>query len=620
MKQKQVKINPKAKKHSKQSNKELGKKIIGQEGETNDSEDDNVTVGAVMQTKRPAKKAGGKAVKKKEEDNDSVSEDEDIKVKPVTKKVIGKVVKTDKKKKERVEASDSDATEDTEDEDNVSKDDSVVIETANGSDVEDDDSNDDDQEIGSDDEVGNGEYVEEESDEDDDDEEEDQEKEGEEDDNDETPIEIPIEKGRGKILNTSLENKKFAEKSPGSMKESDMEEVLKPRGARCQSDKAMKMGNLATSVNKEEPSESRQYKSYIIVEGIESYTNQNDLKKHFASCGIIGNIRLIKSENISCAYIFFKSPSAATKALKLDKSILNGHAITVKPQKTKYVFNPKNTVSVINCKKLTTLDIATLERIFAKCGFIDEIHVLCMPKILAFVTFKNEEGLENALRLNGKTEEGLQLKIELCKKVTTKNDIERNATRSISLINCEQLESVDSAKLETIFSKCGTIENMRVVCGKNILAFITFIDEEAVENALKLNGETEEGLKLVIEKYKKLELHQQAKPNKSFSVLVNNLTAEVTVPDLYKLFSQCGDVSGVQMKFGKAVVNFKTADAFCKSFLLHETKLKNREIYLQPYTEKKVFLQNKALGHGKRPFTPHFPSSNGGPKRFKRKQ
>lgn len=310
-----------------------------------------------------------------------------------------------------------------------------------------------------------------------------------------------------------------------AMKESDMEEVLKPRGARCQSDKAMKMGNLATSVNKEEPSESRQYKSYIIVEGIESYTNQNDLKKHFASCGIIGNIRLIKSENISCAYIFFKSPSAATKALKLDKSILNGHAITVKPQKTKYVFNPKNTVSVINCKKLTTLDIATLERIFGKCGYIDEIHVLCMPKILAFVTFENEEGLENALRLNGKTEEGLQLKIELCKKVTTKNDIERNATRSISLINCEQLESVDSAKLETIFSKCGTIEKMRVVCGKNILAFITFIDEEAVENALKLNGETEEGLKLIIEKYKKLDLHQQAKPNKSFSVFVNNLTA-----------------------------------------------------------------------------------------------
>lgn len=73
----------------------------------------------------------------------------------------------------------------------------------------------DDQEIGSDDEVGNGEYVEEESDEDDDDEEEDQEKEGEEYDNDETPIEIPIEKGRGKIPNTSLENKKCAEKSPG---------------------------------------------------------------------------------------------------------------------------------------------------------------------------------------------------------------------------------------------------------------------------------------------------------------------------------------------------------------------------------------------------------------------
>uniref|UniRef100_A0A1B0AV73 RRM domain-containing protein n=1 Tax=Glossina palpalis gambiensis TaxID=67801 RepID=A0A1B0AV73_9MUSC len=555
MKQKQIKINPKGKTPFKQTKKEVVKKIIGHKGETNDSEEENVTVGAVMQTKRPAKKVVGKAINQKKEESGPISEDKNMKVAPVTKKMTGKVVKKEIKKNERVEASDSDATEDKEDEDNVSEDDSVVIETTNRLESEDDDSND-------------------------------------------------------------------------VMEEYKVEEESEPQGARCHVDKTINIRNSAISIKKEEeeeePSELRKNISHIIVEGIQTYTNQNDLKEHFANCGKIGSIKLIKSENISCAHIFFRSPFSASRALKLDKSILNGQTITIKPEKSKYVFNPKNSISIINCRKLTTLDIATLERIFAKCGSIDEIHVLCMPNILAFITFENEEGIENALRLNGKTEEGLQLKIELCKKRTinkrSSNDIEQNATRSISIINREHLESVDPAKLEAIFSKCGTIDKMRVVCGKNILAFITFIDEESVDNALELNSKTVEGLKLQIEKYKKLELHRPdpaLKPKKSYSVLVQHLNSDVTVPDLYKLFSQCGEVSGVQLKTGEAIVNFKTADAFCKSFLLHDTMLKNREIYLQPYTEKKVFLKNKELRHGKRPFTSHFPSSNGAPKRIK---
>ncbi|KAI9584404.1 DNA-binding protein modulo isoform X1 [Glossina fuscipes] len=622
MKQKQIKINPKAKTPFKQTKKEVVKKIIRHKGEANDSEDENVTVGAVMQTKRPAKKVVGKAINQKKEESGPISEDKNMKVAPVTKKMIGKVVKKEIKKNERVEASDSDAAEDKEDEDNVSEDDSVVIEATNRLESEDDDSNDDDQEIGSDDDVGNGKYVEEESDENDDDDDE-EDDDDQENDNNEAPIEIPIEKGCHKTPQPySLE------KLPGFMEEYKVEEESEPEGARCHADKTINIRNSAISIKKEEeeeePSELRKNISHIIVEGIQTYTNQNDLKEHFANCGKIGSIKLIKSENISCAHIFFRSPFSASRALKLDKSILNGQTITIKPEKTKYVFNPKNSISIINCRKLTTLDIATLERIFAKCGSIDEIHVLCMPNILAFITFENEEGIENALRLNGKTEEGLQLKIELCKKRTINkrslNDIEQNATRSISIINREHLESVDPAKLEAIFSKCGTIDKMRVVCGKNILAFITFIDEESVDNALELNSKTVEGLKLQIEKYKKLELHRpdpDLKPKKSYSVLVQHLNRDVTVPDLYKLFSQCGEVSGVQLKTGEAIVNFKTADAFCKSFLLHDTMLKNREIYLQPYTEKKVFLKNKELRHGKRPFTSHFPSSNGAPKRIK---
>ena len=78
---------------------------------------------------------------------------------------------------------------------------------------------------------------------------------------------------------------------------------------------------------------------------------------------------------------------------------------------------------------------------------------------------------------------------------------QRDPNLIIMLRNKQELEAIEGTILENIFSKCGEIEHMEVICGRNILAFIVFKNEQAVEEALKLNGKTEEGIELDVEKY-----------------------------------------------------------------------------------------------------------------------
>lgn len=78
----------------------------------------------------------------------------------------------------------------------------------------------------------------------------------------------------------------------------------------------------------------------------------------------------------------------------------------------------------------------------------------------------------------------------------------------------------------------------------------------------------------------------------------------MVVDDLKELFSKCGEVCAVILKRGFAIIHFKDTEAFCKSFLLNESIVKNQMIFLEPHSVKKqaIFNQKKAM---KRPFRPH---------------
>lgn len=139
---------------------------------------------------------------------------------------------------------------------------------------------------------------------------------------------------------------------------------------------------------------------------------------------------------------------------------------------------------------------------FAGCGEIEKINLFRKKTIaFAFVTYKSKEMAVEALKMHNTVLAGNTITVKAC---VNKEDItppQRDPKRTIALRNSMDLKGIEGSLLESIFSKCGEIESMDVICRKSALAFITFTNEEAVEEAHKLNGTTENGLLLEVAPY-----------------------------------------------------------------------------------------------------------------------
>lgn len=80
--------------------------------------------------------------------------------------------------------------------------------------------------------------------------------------------------------------------------------------------------------------------------------------------------------------------------------------------------------------------------------------------------------------------------------------------------------------------------------------------------------------------------------------------------DLKNLFSVSGEIKGVVIKRGFALIYFNDSDGYCKSFLLDESYIRNQMIFVEPHSVRKQtimksktakFLDSKK-GNRKRPF------------------
>lgn len=155
-------------------------------------------------------------------------------------------------------------------------------------------------------------------------------------------------------------------------------------------------------------------------------------------------------------------------------------------------------VYVKNIKLGTTAD--QIKKYFQSCGEVKSVKIIDRDtNNFAFVNFKDKAAVAEAIKLHNKKFNNATISVYA-------NDPQRkfkkrNEKLTIKLINKQDFKDLDSIKLEDIFSKCGEIIDLVVLCKKNTLAFITFKTEQAVQKVFELNGTTVQDIELEIAAY-----------------------------------------------------------------------------------------------------------------------
>lgn len=328
----------------------------------------------------------------------------------------------------------------------------------------------------------------------------------------------------------------------------------------------------------------------------DEYT-EKDLVAAFSKYGPIQTIKPIDSKPGS-ALISFKKLKAARKAVAEGNVTLktNTETITLNLTRRKSDTIKKErdvrrdcTVFVKNLKKGITAE--KLKKHFANCGDIDDV-TLILKRGFGFITFKKPESVQAALKLHCTVLSGTTIGVYL-HNIDNKMAI-RDPKRTIFLRNMQKLGSVSKEKLEKVFENVGEIQDIDIVCGKNVLAFITFKDPESMVNAQKLDGSTVDGLQLEIRQYNFPTF------NTNTSVFMMNVKPGVTEAEIRKFFEYAGEISNISIKNGFAVAKFADTDGFCKSFLLNEAILAGQPVFLEPFSEKKSYYIKKVQNLQKR--------------------
>ncbi|TMW48931.1 hypothetical protein DOY81_005996 [Sarcophaga bullata] len=322
---------------------------------------------------------------------------------------------------------------------------------------------------------------------------------------------------------------------------------------------------------------------------------QIDIVEAFAKFGAIDQIHLVVTPTGTVANVAFKTAkaaNAATAASRKIKVIDSPVEVTAKkPRKDKEEIDKTDKFGVKESRQRTVyvkyLKLHTTEdqvrEHFAGCGEIERCKVVSKSKItFSYVTFTEKESVKSALKLHNSVLNGGTVAVYECKPDKIVPLGQRDQKLIIMLRNKQHLEALEGATLEKIFSKCGQIDHMEVVCGKNILAFIVFKNEQAVEKALELNGKTEEGVELEVEKYDG--------NKKKTCIHVSNIHPSCTLEDLKNHFSVAGEFKSVILRKGFAIIYFQDTDGYCKSFLLDESYIKKQMIFVEPLSARKQTL------------------------------
>ncbi|KAL3234533.1 U4/U6 snRNA-associated-splicing factor PRP24 [Nakaseomyces bracarensis] len=238
----------------------------------------------------------------------------------------------------------------------------------------------------------------------------------------------------------------------------------------------------------------------VLVQNIPRSYNQGKIKKYFADCGQVIQVNTYESwfEKIRCqmARIEFATAEAAQSALTKTYKTMGNNTIEVTPLKdcTVWLTNYPPKYNQRDIRELfKSMEIVALNVRLPSLRFNSN-------RRFAYVDVANEENVHKAVQeLNGKVIDGFKM-------VAKKSDPELKTKRSdapvlerreIILRNLPK-DMLDITKIKEIFSKFGTIEEVRLPKRQfailehlhHACAFVIFSSHEEAEAALVLNGES----------------------------------------------------------------------------------------------------------------------------------
>lgn len=230
----------------------------------------------------------------------------------------------------------------------------------------------------------------------------------------------------------------------------------------------------------------------VYVKYLKHGTTEEQIQAHFESCGEIERIKLVERNSVAFAFVTFTDKAVVESAKKLHNSVLNDTTIGVYENSVNSNGqlgnrDEKLTIILKNTKQnFDKMEGSKLESIFADCGEIASMDVLCKKNTLAFITFKTEDAVEKAFKLNGETVQDVELEIE-------HYNAEKKKT-SIYIANVSK--DATEEDLQTLFAKAGEISALILRKG---FAIIHFKDSEAYCKSFMLDESYVKGQMVFIE-------------------------------------------------------------------------------------------------------------------------
>lgn len=266
-----------------------------------------------------------------------------------------------------------------------------------------------------------------------------------------------------------------------------------------------------------------------------SACKQIDVIEAFAKYGVIRQIHIGSVNNGIFADIAFKTPKAAAAAIADNGEIQVNNVLVRVVKRDPISAVKKQTPGYDRSIHVRNISVETTEgqirELFETCGEIESLKMSIAKDgetLVAFIKFTKMAALQEALKLQYTVLNNSNIRVFAYNVYNEKNQYHEDLT--IMLRNKQDLKSIEISKLKSIFSKCGEIDYVEIICKRNVLAFITFKTKEAAEKALKMSGETAEDVALDIEAYSPLK--------KWTSIHVVNVPKGKFILFLFKQFSE----------------------------------------------------------------------------------
>lgn len=248
---------------------------------------------------------------------------------------------------------------------------------------------------------------------------------------------------------------------------------------------------------------------------------------------------------------------------------------------------------------------ALLRKDFSECGEVLNLRLLRekdsgKSRGIAFISFTDQAALDSALAYNGTDYGGRSLWVKVAEKgraVKVAGPGEKSAGCT-SVILKGLAYSVTEDDLRDTFKNCGSgASNVSILCDRETgssrgIAFVDFDDEDAVDEAIKLNGSELKGRRFSMDYAtpRKKTNGPGEKPAGCTSVLVKGLPYSVTDADLMKVFRKCdGGPTNVRVvkdkntgtSRGMAFIDFDTESAVDAAIKLHGTEFQGRRCIVE---------------------------------------